>query len=58
VLIVPVCGNGSNERSSLISMNTDTKETRIHKPASPMFTKETKFIAAQILYMQDRHSHA
>jgi hypothetical protein len=32
-----------------LSMKTDTKETRIHKPASPLFTEDTKFIAAQIL---------
>jgi hypothetical protein len=35
-------------------MKTDTKETRIHKPPSPLFTREPKFIVAQILYMQDR----
>jgi hypothetical protein len=41
-----------------LSMKTDTKGTRIQKPTSPFFTKETKFIAAQILYMQDRHPRA
>jgi hypothetical protein len=48
VLMMLVCRNGSN----------DTKEMQIHKPPTLLFTKETKFIVAQILYMHDRRPRA
>jgi hypothetical protein len=38
VLIMPVCRNGSNERSVDLSMRIDSKDMMINKPPSHLFT--------------------